>query len=388
MKRKIISEAVGNIADKFVSEADENIGEAVANAKRDIGTENKGKRAKRKSTSGWRKVLPMAAGISLLVVGAFGFAAFKVAHPWDIKVVTLEGKRGEEMTYGELAVIPHWEDLTISQQYSSVEWKGMTYRSHNAEIPAERIGEFLGEVQAVGYDHYADEERRIGAKVYAVTKLAEECILAVQYEGNDIWYGLSCAYYRPETLGQFIIDMNMYEDVVFDTVHYSYDNIFGQYVSVQFDDVEKAKVHEYLLSNLEAVNTYDQQLLHLEPKRIMGISVDIPILGIENISFSICENGYIKTNILATGKLFYIGEENTQAFVDYVLNECNGYETITIYEDSGVIDSLFGGKPEVEWLDNLFGGEEDGAADPSVSATTQSSQGYNPDEPISANSGE
>lgn len=383
MKRELISKAIGNIADKHIEEAMVE-GSATSTVKG----------GKIKSISGWRKYLPMVACFCLLVVGVGGFAAFKAAHPWEIRIETIEGRRGQTEPLTEIAVIPHWEELTINQQYSSIEWKGMNYSSHSAEIPAERIGELLGEVQAVGYDHYADEERRIGAKVYSVTKLAEECILAVQYEGTDIWYGFSCAYYRPETLGQFTRDMNMYEDVVFDTVHYSYTNGLGQYVSVRFDDVDDAKVHEYLLGSLGAANTYDESALYLESKRILGISVDIPILGIENISLSVCEEGYIKTNILATGKLFYIGEENTQAFVDYVLNECEGYETIYIYEDSGIIDSLFGGEPEVEWMNKLFGGSEEGAASPSVEGvithsshgeTTQSSQGYNPDEPVSHN---
>ena len=336
MKREIISEAIGNIEDKFVSEADESVGKIEV------------------SNGRWRKVLPMVACISLLVAGIGGVVVFKWAHPWDIRIERLEGERYVTSSSAEIAIIPHWEDLTISQQYSSMQWNGMSYTSRSAEIPAERIGELLGETWAVGYDHYADTERKIGAKVYSVTKLAQECVLAVQYEGTDTWYGFSCHYYRPETLGQFIADMNMYEDVMFDTVHYSYRNAFGQYVSVQFDDLDDAKVHQWLLSNLSAVNSYDEQKLFMEPDRILGISVDIPILGIENISLQVCEEGYIKTNILATGKLFYIGEENTQAFVDYVLNECDGYETITIYEDSGIMDSLFGGEPEVEWLSNLF----------------------------------
>ena len=51
----------------------------------------------------------------------------------------------------------------------------------------------------------------------------------------------------------------------------------------------------------------------------------------ENISFSVQEGGYIKTNILDTGKLFYIGEDKTQSFVDYVTEHCEGYELVTVY---------------------------------------------------------
>ena len=39
------------------------------------------------------------------------------------------------------------------------------------------------------------------------------------------------------------------------------------------------------------------------------------------------------TNILDTGKLFFVGEENTRAFIDYVLNECDGYEAV--YTEEG-----------------------------------------------------
>jgi len=80
------------------------------------------------------------------------------------------------------------------------------------------------------------------------------------------------------------------------------------------------------------VNEYDE--FKMEPDRILGISVDIPLLGYENISLSVREDGYIVTNILNTGKMFYVGEENTQTFVDYVLTECDGYEIVYDYENA------------------------------------------------------
>ncbi len=43
---------------------------------------------------------------------------------------------------------------------------------------------------------------------------------------------------------------------------------------------------------------------------------------------SIREDGYIITNIFSADKMFCIGEENTKAFVNYVLDECDGYEII------------------------------------------------------------
>ncbi len=82
-----------------------------------------------------------------------------------------------------------------------------------------------------------------------------------------------------------------------------------------------------LLSNADAVNEYSD-LDNEQPEKLLDLCVSVPILGYENISLSIHEDGYLITNILSTGKKFFVGEENTQAFVDYVLKECSGYEIV------------------------------------------------------------
>lgn len=312
-----------------------------------------------------KKWLPAAICISLVAAVIIGFILFKTAHPFPVQFV---GQQEMPVTepVTSVAEIPHWETQPIYYQYSSVEWNESTYNSHSAELPTDRIGEFLGEATATGFDHYADLNgengvRQISAKLYAVTKLSTECVIAVQYEGTDTWYAFSNSNYRPETLGQFMDDFNMKEEVVFDTVHYSFFNAFNDYISVRFENVDNQVIRDMLLSDGTAKEVYNELELFEQPKRIMGISVDIPLLGIENISLSIREDGYIMTNILATGKLFYIGEEKTQDFVDYVLDECEGYETIYLYQEEPIPESLS------ERISSLFStGESSGAASPSV----------------------
>ena len=64
----------------------------------------------------------------------------------------------------------------------------------------------------------------------------------------------------------------------------------------------------------------------------MEISVDIPILGYRNISCSLTEEGYLVTNILDTGKAFFIGKEKVQEFVNYIIANYEGYRIV--YVDS------------------------------------------------------
>ncbi len=344
MKREDISEAISNINEKYIEEAEEF------------------QLMKKAKKPAWLKWVPMAACLCLIAVGITTFALFKVAHPWPVKFVRMPGAPGVEVPFiGE--PIPRWEDRPIYGQYSTVEWNGTGYDSRSAELPAERIGEFLGDVTAKGWDDYAEMkgengERQISAKVYAVTKISAECMVAVQYEGTDTWYAFWNSYYKPQTLGQLMQDLNLYEEVVFDTIHYSFHNAFGDHVSVRFENVDDQIIRSWLLSDVEAKEVYDQMELYEQPRRIMGISVDIPILGIENISLSVQEAGYIKTNIVSTGALFYIGEENTQGFVDYVLNQCEGYETIYLYEERGVPESKTESPVERDF---------EGAGSPSVS---------------------
>ena len=64
----------------------------------------------------------------------------------------------------------------------------------------------------------------------------------------------------------------------------------------------------------------------------MSISVDIPILG-RNSSIWLTEDGYLCTNILGTGKAFYIGEEKVAEFIYYVVMHCPD-RTVVVHDYS------------------------------------------------------
>ena len=64
----------------------------------------------------------------------------------------------------------------------------------------------------------------------------------------------------------------------------------------------------------------------------IDISVNIPILGYEKISISLTDKGYLLTNILDTGKGFYIGKDKVQEFLDYIKKNYDGYKIVQIEE--------------------------------------------------------
>ena len=69
------------------------------------------------------------------------------------------------------------------------------------------------------------------------------------------------------------------------------------------------------------------------------ISVDIELLGYENISVSLTDKGYLLTNILDTGKGFYIGEDKVQEFLNYIKENYDGYEIVYIDEKSTNVEN-------------------------------------------------
>lgn len=50
-----------------------------------------------------------------------------------------------------------------------------------------------------------------------------------------------------------------------------------------------------------------------------------------NKSITLTEDGYLMSNIFETGKWFYIGQDNVNEFVKYVIDNCDG--CIYVYDE-------------------------------------------------------
>ena len=233
-----------------------------------------------------------------------------------------------------IGVVPTWEYRSITEKFSSLEFLENSYSSRHTKIESTLIGESLGTAVLKGYDTYAEKEHSIGARIYKVKDLPEKCVIAIQFENDTDYYVYINAYYRPETLGQFIEDLNLKETVEFGSVWYEYSYRDEQdnynHENIEFPDVTDEIIWQMLFDNLTASNIHNDYEVH---KRIMSISVNMPLFGYEKISVSICEDGYITTNIFDTGKTFYIGKDKVDAFVNYILENYQGYKIVYIYEN-------------------------------------------------------
>lgn len=249
---------------------------------------------------------------------------------WPIKEVYIDSSKTED----EIAIVPHWEDLTISQQFSLVNYNDNNYDSKNTKISSDMISQKLGTATLTGKDTYANKVYNNNAEIYEIKNISKECAIALKFENTVEYYVYINAYYKPDTLQEFIDDLNLKQTLSFGTVYYQYFDTSReenkQYVQVEFPNVEDDIIWNMLFSDTSVNNVHSDNEVH---DRIMSISVDIPLLGYKNISVSVSEDGYLMTNILDTGKTFYIGVNKVQEFVNYVIDNCDGHEIVYVIDN-------------------------------------------------------
>lgn len=287
----------------------------------------------RKHRNGWMKRGVMAA--CLCLVAAAAVAAVPLLNKgrgqsWPIKTVD----SGYWPSTGEIAVIPRWEEMPVSQQFGEVEFGGSRYSSRVTGISAEYVASELGKAALRGEDVYTAAIHETTAAVFEISGVSTGCAIALRFEGQETdpaYYVYVNSWYRPETLGQLIEDLSLRGNLSFGTVWYTYRKPAGNYATVEFTGLEQETIWEYLLSDtaVPAVVDYDSRQF----RTVMSVSVNIPLLGYENISMAVTEDGYLTTNILDTGKAFFLGKEKTKRFVDYVLEHGEGRELV--YTDDG-----------------------------------------------------
>ncbi len=311
MREERLLNTIGLIDDEFVCEADVPLNIKPSYVK-------------------WVSAVAGVAAVFVVGIGVWNSGIFNEAEN------TLEDRLFPQKTVplatgqaGEMAVVKRWEEMTVSEKFGEFEFGGIKYSSMVSEVNAVDVGEYLGESISIGYDIYTETTYTSNVKIYSLKGISNECAVAAEFEGYEGYCVFINFDYRPETLGDFIDALNLRENISFGLVHYDWRTEDKPITHIEFTDVSEDKIWEMLLSDRTIKSVPDSpDMIYLSE---ISISVDIPILGYENIAIWVDEGGYLVTNILGSAK-FYIGDEKKDAFIDYVMKNCTGYELI--YETS------------------------------------------------------
>lgn len=253
---------------------------------------------------------------------------------WIIKEVKVDKNSIEE----SVATVPKWNEMTISQQFIEVEYNNSKYTSRITKILSDNILEKVGDATLTGYDTYSGTTYSKKAELYSIKDIADKCAIAVKFKEDNDYYVYVNSYYRPKTLGEFIEVLNLKDNISFGTIYYNYwDKDSEENINVEFYDVDNEIIWNKLFSNLNLENIYsDNDTGKYTSERFsqsISISVDIPLLGYKNISVSLTDKGYMLTNILDTGKGFYIGEDKVKEFLEYIKENYDGYKIVYVDEN-------------------------------------------------------
>ena len=152
-----------------------------------------------------------------------------------------------------LATVPRWEELTIYQQFSNVKYNESNYDCWQGKVPEEMLGENLGIATLSGYDEYSKNTYTKNGTIYTIKNISKECAIAIQLDGTNEYYSYVNSYYRPETLGEFIEDLNLKEIISFGSIWY--DDVYTDeegntyYDNIEFPEVDDETIWKMLFSN-------------------------------------------------------------------------------------------------------------------------------------------
>ncbi len=225
----------------------------------------------------------------------------------------------------DIAIITPWDEQSIIEQYGELSYGDVMYSGRGKQIEFNMLLNELGQFTAYGFDEINQTKHTKNATAYSIKNISSECVIAVKLDGVEECYIYTNAHYKPATLGDFISDVNLKELISFGNVSYEYGKIFDDtyiYERVEFTDVSDKVIWQKLLSDTTLKNVHSDEVFY--DKTVISISVDIELLGYKNIGLWITEDGYIHTNILDTGKTFYIGNEKLDEFTNYLLDNCEG----------------------------------------------------------------
>ena len=364
-QKEKIYKSITDIDDKYVEEAAEECAETIGAGGIAKGIEKTSEASSETSAAKFAKrrlavkmALGLAAAIAVAAAGIIFFTTILPKH----------GKAGEEaryptriLSYGqeldgqaapgpEIAYEKRWDEKTLDEKYMWLDYNGLTYYNSGKGVLPDRLGEWIAMDESVyGQDAYAKDEdsiKRTPAKVGLVKGVSEKVALAVQFGAPEhvsvfVANPPSSEQILPATLGAFLSDWNLAEDLRVGIVYcYQADEIYGpgyDYTAeggkpstICFEGAETRVVLETLLSKTDA-----QRLDDLPKDAVLRYSVAIydDTLGVENLSLAVYSGGFIWTNLTGYAGIFKIGEEGPQAFLDYVIQNLDGYVPVYPSED-------------------------------------------------------
>lgn len=309
MRRKRISETIGNINGKYVEEAI---------AYTDRKTVRHGGRLK------W-----VAVAVSCAAVLFAGILLLPRLSGGDTNSVLLGGLlrpyREVKISGGEsgLYMWP-WEDRTICEKYLSMTLDGRKYVSRagavNRPLSEEVLGEVIGSCEAEGYDDYTDKVYHQTFEVRRILGVNEERLVAADMEG-EFYVFMHDEYNPPATFGDLLESYNLSENLKFSRFTLCEGMNEKGHFRLENDDAIWQ-----ILSGCQTAENVDDNSWNRGERNYISFTATSETLGAYKKVFYVTEDGYVWTNVFNWAYLYHIGEEAAGQIIEYATENGNEAE--------------------------------------------------------------
>lgn len=299
MKKKNISEAIGNINPKYIDEAGKYIPKA-------------------KSISrGWLKWGSLAACFAVLVIASFAILS-SFFNGGNVN----SGKYKYHVAGSEVNIEWPWEYKTNAEKYRNVMFNGKLYviQSLNA-VSTNNLGETLGSGEAEGVDFHTDKKYSKTFDVHKLNGVSADKLIAVGDDKTYYVYAIDESE-KPSDFGEML-------------------DSYGLNKTLDFDNFTKCEGYDekgyFLLNNDEYIwqilsGCRDAQLdnqsdsFDVSNRDYLTFTVTSDTLGVYKSAVYISKDGYFATNILNYCCSYFIGADVAGKIIEYALNNSNEAE--------------------------------------------------------------
>ena len=294
MRKRKVSEIIGNINQKYVDEAAAY-----------TGIEKHDRPYARKKWSG------LAASFALLMLAGAA-----------ILPAVLKGSEADSAKYkyyisgAERDMEWPWEYKTDSEKYQTIEFNGNAYSIKNLNsIDTELLGDALGTCKAEGIDPYTGKKYTETFEVRKINGVSEERLVAAGNDNGFYVYRLN-EETTPETFGEVIELYGLTQNLKFNhyTVCEGYDE--KGYFTVNDD----AYIWQILSECRDAGLYSETDVFDGSNRNYLTFTATSDALGVYKGSVYISEDGYFATNIFDYSYIYFIGEEAAGKIINYVKN--------------------------------------------------------------------
>lgn len=248
-----------------------------------------------------------------------------------------------ETVEDETATVPSWEERSIASKFSEIIRGDCEYSVWNKKANNDDIGSFIEKTVITGRDYLTEKEYTQNAELYELRGIAREAAIAVKYDGDEDFYICRSYNYRPATLGLFINALGLEKNLEFKDV--CADIRKGEKVTkrIEYTGWNAKKITELLLECKSAESADEEEVPWFSAD--LEIDASLNAVGQTGVYIAISRDGYLETNILDTGKLFFIGKSAAERFIGYFEKNCASktLQTYSVSDDNGNTDEAFTG---------------------------------------------